>query len=423
MKRLTILFSYVLVLGLIIFSSQSCSYDECKETRKYIYYRRVIKTVDEIRKIKFESPAPLENPGKIYVYGDYLFVNEIKKGIHVFDNSDVSNPVNLAFIRIWGNVDLAVKDNILYADNFFDLLSIDISDPKNPKEVGAVQNVFRKAGASTQKIVVGYIPTDTSVVIDCSSPYWGYPYYLEKGGAYVDNTSVRGGNVWNPPPAPDGVGGSMARFTLSKNRLYTVENRKLTVFDVTYPQFPSLKNTVHIDWRIETIFPYKDNLFLGSTTGMHIFSIKDPDSPSFLYKFEHARSCDPVFVVGDYAYVTLRSGNACNGFTNQLDVLDIKNLSSPRLIKSYPMSNPHGLSVIDDKMILCEGDFGYKVLDIKNKKNIKVKSSSDSGHFYDAIAISENDIILVGKNGLYQYKLDGFNLVELSHIPIVIEAN
>ena len=84
------------------------------------------------------------------------------------------------------------------------------------------------------------------------------------------------------------------------------------------------------------------------------------------------------------------------------------------------MSNPHGLSVIDDKMILCEGDFGYKVLDIKNKKNIKVKSSSDSGHFYDAIAISENDIILVGKKGLYQYKLDGFNLVELSHIPIVI---
>ena len=84
------------------------------------------------------------------------------------------------------------------------------------------------------------------------------------------------------------------------------------------------------------------------------------------------------------------------------------------------MSNPHGLSVIDDKMILCEGAFGYKVLDIKDKKNIDVKSSSDSGHFFDAIAISEKDIILVGKNGLYQYKLDGFKLVELSHIPIAV---
>jgi len=40
----------------------------------------------------------------------------------------------------------------------------------------------------------------------------------------------------------------------------------------------------------------------------------------------------------------LSSGSTCGGFTNQLDVLDIKNIKVPTLVKSYPLTNPHGLS-------------------------------------------------------------------------------
>src|SRR5690606_19554463 len=58
---------------------------------------------------------PLENPGKIYLYGDYLLINEPQKGIHIIDNSNPSSPQPVHFINIPGNVDLAINTNSSYA--------------------------------------------------------------------------------------------------------------------------------------------------------------------------------------------------------------------------------------------------------------------------------------------------------------------
>ena len=78
---------------------------------------------------------------------------------------------------------------------------------------------------------------------------------------------------------------------------------------------------------------------------MQIFDNSNPSEPIHLSTFAHARVCDPVVVNDDYAFVTLRSGDRCSGFVNQLDVVDIKDLENPKLVKSYPMDNPHGLGV------------------------------------------------------------------------------
>ena len=69
--------------------------------------------------------------GKIYFKDHYIFVNEYQKGIHVIDNEDPRNPQIIKFIEIPGNVDMAIADDILYADSYVDLLSIDISDIGN----------------------------------------------------------------------------------------------------------------------------------------------------------------------------------------------------------------------------------------------------------------------------------------------------
>jgi hypothetical protein len=66
----------------------------------------------------------LENPGKIYVYNQYLLINERSKGIHIYNNSDPSNPQAVAFINLLGNTDMAIKNDILYADHNGDLKSI-----------------------------------------------------------------------------------------------------------------------------------------------------------------------------------------------------------------------------------------------------------------------------------------------------------
>jgi hypothetical protein len=120
---------------------------------------------------------------------------------------------------------------------------------------------------------------------------------------------------------------------------------------------------MQIEWDIETIFPYKTNLFIGSSSGMHILDISSPESPAKVSTYVHIRSCDPVVVDDKYAYVTLRSGTACQGFTNQLEVIDITDLKAPELLKTYPMTNPHGLGIDKSTLFICDGRDGLKAFD------------------------------------------------------------
>jgi len=79
--------------------------------------------------IRSNPAQTIANPGKIFLYGNYIFLNDIDKGVHIIDNSNPSNPVQKAFINIPGNLDIAVKGNILYADLYTDLIVIDITNP------------------------------------------------------------------------------------------------------------------------------------------------------------------------------------------------------------------------------------------------------------------------------------------------------
>jgi hypothetical protein len=92
--------------------------------------------------VKTTSANDLVNPGKIYFKDGYIFVNEEMKGIHIIDNRNPRSPQNLRFIEIPGNVDMAIKNNILYADSYVDMVAIDISDIANPKEVNRIKDVF-----------------------------------------------------------------------------------------------------------------------------------------------------------------------------------------------------------------------------------------------------------------------------------------
>ena len=88
------------------------------------------------------NPQVLEETGKIYIKGHLIFLNEFGKGIHVINNRNPYKPEIIAFLNIPGNVDIAIRDNILYADSYTDLVVIDISDPKNIKEIKRIKNIF-----------------------------------------------------------------------------------------------------------------------------------------------------------------------------------------------------------------------------------------------------------------------------------------
>lgn len=133
-------------------------------------YRPVYKTAEEAAKIQVSAAQALKEPGKIYTYDNYLFINELGRGIHIVDNRDPRNPQNLSFVSISGNYDIAVKGNWLYADNHSNLLVIDISDPKAPKVAKTIANA----------VPVRNYPSMQGVYFECADPGKGVIVEWEK---------------------------------------------------------------------------------------------------------------------------------------------------------------------------------------------------------------------------------------------------
>ncbi len=413
----------LLVLLCIGLSMQSCIKDDCDATRNYVYYEPIYKKAEEFRiPITTETARQLENPGKIYYYKNYIFINEINEGVHIVDNTNPEQPDIISFINIPGNVDMAIRDEVLYADNYVDLLALDITDVLNPKLLQRHEEaLLRYYWDNSQGYFVGYSETNIIETIDCTNPNFGRPFFNRGGGILVDIATAEDASfdTTSGDSSKSGTGGSLARFTIYQHYLYTIGEFEMDVYDISIRDELDAINTIQVGWGIETLYPYKDKLFIGANDGLYIFDNQEPTRPELLAKFQHARACDPVVVEDDIAYVTLRDGNACQGFNNQLDIVDVSDFKNPSLIESHPMEHPHGLSVRDKVVYLCEGEYGLKVLDLDNPKRAK-KLSDYSIATYDNIVIPGTDIMLViGKDGLYQYDIsDNKNLKQLSFIPV-----
>src|SRR6187200_2507623 len=147
--------------------------------------------------------------------------------------------------------------------------------------------------------------------------------------------------------ASAGAGGSTARFTIAGNYLYVVDNVSLKAFDISSNSTPVYKSKTEIGINIETIFPYQDKLFIGSSSTMYVYSLADPSRPAQLGKAEYQirMSCDPVVARDSVAYATLRSNGPCGFSQSALVVYNIKNISSPQLMRSRSLITPYGLGI------------------------------------------------------------------------------
>ena len=88
------------------------------------------------------QPEEITQKGKICFYEGYLYVSEPGKGIHIIDNRNPSSPASVGFIELMGNADLAIRNNLLYADSYVDLVWFDISNPALPALKNRLENVF-----------------------------------------------------------------------------------------------------------------------------------------------------------------------------------------------------------------------------------------------------------------------------------------
>ncbi|MBN2658177.1 MAG: hypothetical protein JXR86_14045 [Spirochaetales bacterium] len=291
----------IIILTILAFSCGGSSYT-------YDVYTPVYMSFDTLRSsvsVRKAGMPDLENPGKIYLIGNLLFVGERNAGIHVIDIEDTTSPQQLAFIEVPGNSDLAIleKDNrtILYADSFIDLVVMELNaDPLDfsADEISRLEGVFPNDPYQyfiddpampwfadvdlDDQVVVSY---ETETVTEWSE------YGTESVDYAVEDSS--GGT--------SGTGGSMARFTLYGNdsdlwHLYTVDDTNLRVFELSSPWSPSPEVSKNLGWDIETIFPYKNYLYIGSSSAMYLYSLENPSNPVETATVSHFSSRDPVVV-------------------------------------------------------------------------------------------------------------------------------
>ena len=369
------------------------------------------------------APQKLTTFGNIYSYQQYLLINERGQGVHIFDNSNPNSPRKISFMNIPGNFDFAVKNNVLYADSYDDLLALDISDIQNIQLLKRVNEVFPNSHPSRSGVIIGYKDTVIEINEQIGSN-WNNSNDIE----LTRNFSTLEAGGFFDGGATIGTGGSFARFTIAKDHLFAIDSRNLNIFDLITAADPVKIKTEPIQnvTEIETVFPYKNSLFIGSTNGVIIYDITDPKNIIFESLFTHARACDPVYVSEDVAYVTLRANNSnrCFGANNQLDVINVKNLKQPNLLQSFPMLNPHGVGVDGNILFVCEANDGLKVYNISKTFtnndltdiSINQISWNKSIFAYDVIPKNGN-LIVVGENELLQYDYtDPANIVLRSRI-------
>jgi hypothetical protein len=215
-----------------------------------------------------------------------------------------------------------------------------------------------------------------------------------------------------------GEGGSMAAMTIVGNNLYRIAGgNTIEVYDISGDSTVTFVRNVNPGTGLETLFPYKNYLFVGTNMGMHILDISNGSNPVYKSTYEHVVSCDPVVVQGNYAYVTLRNGTLCNRGATQLEIIDISNVEAPYLLKTIPMLQPHGLDIDGKNLIVTEGNNGFKWFDASNPINPQQILFEKNVAGFDIISRG-SEFILIGADGLFQYEYGNNSLTLLSKIPV-----
>jgi hypothetical protein len=417
---LTAPLTILLILGLF-----SCR-DSSIEYRKYTANVPQYMSYDELRKpVKSTAAIAIQSAGKIYIKDNYLFVNEKFKGIHVFDNSNPSSPVNLAFLDIPGNVDLAVKGNYLYADTYVDLIVLDISNLNSPVEISRIKDIFPYTIPETksvypisnidqsQGVITGWNVREVTEEVN-NNGIMPYYFFDKNSGNFMMSESS------GMPSQTIGIGGSMARFIINGNQFYGLNQTNMQVIDISQPGSLVVGTKIEMSRMVETLFIDSTNLFVGTQTGMLIYDVSVPASPSYKSEYNHFQSCDPVVVKDDKAYVTLRAGNRCGNWQNVMEVIDLKEIMSPVLVKSYPMSEPYGLGIDNKTLFVCDGQAGLKVYDASDPLRIDMHLLKQYTNLkaFDVIPYG-NTLIMIAEDGIYQYNYaDVQNIQELSKIAV-----
>lgn len=308
------------------------------------------------------SQRDWENRGSLAVSAIYAYWAEPKSGLHVLDISAPASPRLVARLLIAGRAgDIAVSGNFAYVAKYgiwegttnlvgSGLSVIDISDPTNPRFAGSYDT-----GGSCGRVAVAA----------------GYAYLLEGVGPNISE-SLRILDV-REPADPKEVGRLDIEFpgnlALSGNSVYVTAWGRLYVLDVTDRANPRLVGaSAHLDEYIGDVAVVGDYVYAtGSFSGLNILTLR-PANPQSLGRVKVSGHPGEsrggrAAVSGNYAY--LADPNA------GLQVIDIHDLTSPRLVGSYTNLPPwlDDVAVSGNYAYVAADNTGLEIVDVTNPAN------------------------------------------------------
>ena len=290
--------------------------------------------------IGWRSPDALIYPVNMTLAGDRLLVSDRYNGVHVYDVADPAAPEPRFVIPLSGNRGVAVKGDVVYANDRNHLLVIRLSG--DTYEVVNEIELVETRPIDFEGWNEGRIGRDNAFGCDCDRAQDAQPAAA-------------------PSPA---LGSSYATFAVIGNYLYLIDYTSLVTLDISTPEEPEELSRTPIGWEIETLHPTDAMLFIGGTRGMYVLDRMNPAAPRMIGRIEHFRACDPVVVSGSIAYVTLRGGNTCGQARDVLLCVDIENPSAPLVVGEKPLVTPYGLAVREPFLYVSNGQAGFALVDV-----------------------------------------------------------
>jgi len=390
----------------------SCVKTEGKIKLTYTKAKATYGDLDSLRALPLlRVQQPVENPTNFYIGEDYILVGEQNKGIHIFDNIDMSNPQRVSFINIPYNKEYYVKGDILYAESLYDVVKIDISDVYNPQLLSRAENVFwTPLEDDNQRQLIGFEYVTATDEFEIGSPE--AKAIKKQGRIHVDfqENIIPESNV--PASFTGSYGttkGTVTRMAAEYDHLYIISDDKLFVLnDMNDLEKVREKN---IENNSETIYAEFGRLYIGSTSSMRIYDVMNPSNPSYVSELSHTESCDPVLPTGEIAYYTLRANEneGCNALgENTLNVVDLSNEQEPQVLTSIEMNSPYGLGRAGNYLMVGDGAHGIAVFDIQYPEYPVLVNQITGVTAYDVIPHPHKPNVIVSTNemGIQQFEVD-----------------
>lgn len=406
------------ILTFLILSIISCSKTTGTIKINYTKAIAVYGDLDSLRNIPLLEPAKeISKPMGHFIGNNCVLIGERAKGIHLFDDNNISNPSKVGFLNIPFCKEFYVEGNYLYAESGYDLLKIDLSNIRVPVIVKRVNNAFHNLLKNDKgQVILGFIYQNATDEFEYNSEE--AKAIKKEGKLYIDyrNKMIPLSSVPTMFTGNNGKSkGTINRICVVKDHIYVVGIDKMHIFSNN--QDVNKVKEIKIEDNTETIYTDKDRLYLGSQTQLTIYNLTNPSSPREIGNVDHEESCDPVLAVGDYAYSTLRSvtNEGCSPSENILMVVEIKKSGRAKEVQTIEMKSPYGLALINNYLFIGEGTNGLRIFNAKYKDDLSEAKKLDQIVAYDIMQHPTNSdiIITTHQNGLREYKIN-WNTLSLS---------